>query len=103
MTTIKPPTILNSFREHPVDKTGLQSPAVSRPRANQNMQEHVQATLAKPAPKPADRLELSAEAKHVSAKAAVVKSEPKPAEPPPAPVAPSATEAAKGKAVNLLA
>ena len=109
MTTIKPPTMLNSFREHPIDKTGLQSP-VSRPRTNRNMKDQVQATISRPAAsKPTDQVELSVEAKQVVAKPAVMKSEPKPAEPPAttaaaaaAAVAPSATEAAKGKSVNLL-
>ena len=102
MTTIEPPKILNSFRDHPVDKTGLQSPMV-RPRVHQHMEEQVQAANAKTASQRTDHLELSAQARQVAAKPAVVKTEPKPAEAAPAAVAPSATEAAKGKSVNLLA
>jgi hypothetical protein len=102
MTAIQPPTILNSFREHPVDKTGLQT-NVDRPRTNQKLQDQVQATLAKPQAKAADRVELSKQVTQVAAKPTVAKAEAKPAEPPPPAVAPSATESAKGKSVNLLA
>lgn len=113
MATIQPPTILNSFREQPIDKTGLQSP-VSRPRTNQNLEEQVQAANAKPKPQSADQVMLSPEAKQVSAKPSVMKVEIQPAEqpqgagqaqpaqPPLGAVQLSATEAAKGKPINLL-
>jgi hypothetical protein len=105
MTTIQPPKMLNSFRENPIDKTGLQSPVI-KPRANQHMQEQVQAAITKPAAKPADQVTLSAQIKQVTAKPAVVKAESKPAAPlatPPTQTASSPTEAAKGKSINLLA
>ena len=105
MTTIEPPKIANSFRDQPIDKTGLQDPTVSRPRTHQNLEDQVHATVAKAAAKPAVSVELSAQARQASAKPAVVKAEPKPAESAPAPTALAAsspTEAAKGKSVNIL-
>ncbi len=87
MATITPPTVINSFRQNPVDKTGLMHP-VTLPRANQHLSEQMHTTLAS---KPADKAEISAEARKLATKNEAQKV----ATPLPAP--------AQGKPLNLLA
>jgi hypothetical protein len=89
MAEIRPPTIINSFLEHPVDKTGLQSP-VTQPRTHENLVEQVRA---KAATQPADQVVLSAEAMKAAAKPVAAKAP----EPLKAPANPPEAQASQGK------
>ena len=93
MSAIRPPTVINSFLEHPVDKTGLASP-LARPRTNENIAE---LERAKGAAKPADKVEISPEARQATAKADGVKTLAKPPEGEKAPATPLEAQASKGK------
>jgi len=93
---IQPPKIANSFREHPLDATGLRSSKTSA-HANENMQQQVQAALHS---KPADKVEISPAAMSLATKPNVVTA---PTAPPPAPAkAPTPTDVATGKTVNQI-
>jgi hypothetical protein len=93
MSAIQPPTVINSFLEHPVDKTGLQSP-LARPRTNENIAEFERARAAA---KPADKVEISPEAMQATAKADVVNTVAKPPEVEKAPTTPLQAQAGKTK------
>lgn len=95
MSAIKPPTVINSFLANPVDKTGLQSP-VARPRTNENIADLVRA---KAAAQPADKVEISPEAKHATAaaQAEAAKTVTQPPEVEKAPTTPLQAQAGKTK------
>ena len=90
---IQPPKIANSFREHPLDATGLRSSKTSG-HATENMQQQVQAALHS---KPADKVEISPAALSLATKPNVAAA---PTAPPAK--APTPTDVATGKNVNQI-